>query len=122
MMYTGQIAEMLVPIREDGHDQNLDMERANAIHRFRDLPRLQVDQGAYMSNTIGMCHLVFVLQNKCSKLQIQLYNTCDSDHLNRVLKMNREVNLSEIGIIKASALQNVYHTHVRTNVDQEFSL
>jgi hypothetical protein len=34
---------MLLNIREDGIDEDLDQERAEAIYRFREFPRLQVD-------------------------------------------------------------------------------
>jgi hypothetical protein len=34
---------LLIPIREDNIDENLDQERADAIYRFREFPRLQVD-------------------------------------------------------------------------------
>ena len=68
MAYTGKIKELLIPIREDNIDENLDQERADAIFRFREFPRLQVDQGAYVSERFGLCHLIFILQTKCHKL------------------------------------------------------
>jgi hypothetical protein len=68
MAYTGQLKDLLIPIREDNIDENLDQERADAIFRFREFPRLQVDQGPYDSERFGLCHLIFILQTKCHKL------------------------------------------------------
>lgn len=40
MAYTGQIKDLLFPIRDDGVDEILDQDRADAIFRFREFPRL----------------------------------------------------------------------------------
>lgn len=113
---------MLLPIRADNHDNDLDRDRAEAFQRFKRYPRLQIDQGPYLSNKFGLCQLVFVLHRKAHVLQVLLFEADDDPEAMRAkLRVNREMSLAQLGIPKPELTSlSLKGGHQTTTVEEHF--
>ena len=121
MVLTGQIKNLLLPIRADNYDNDLDRDRAAAFQRFKQYPRLQIDQGPYHSDKFGLCQLVFVLHRKAHVLQVLLYEADDDiEKMRGKLRVNREMSLAQLGIPKPVVTSISLKDHQQTTTVEEY--